>query len=211
VPKLNVGRIAAGADPQAEKEAAKTRRAGIITVDDLLDAHLKLYVGPRKLRTHHEITRAYDKYIRPVIGRVPVRDLRRSHVVGLLDRIATKNGPVMADRVLAYLRKPLNWHATRDDEFVVPIVPGMAHTRPRERARDRILNDDEIRALWTASDDAVAGGYVYDRHDYAAEKRAALEALDLLVNRIVDPSYNVVELAAHRQVATEPVPQRQIV
>jgi len=55
---------------------------------------------------------------------------------------------VMADRVLAYLRKPLNWHAARDDEFVVPIVRGMAQTQPREQARDRILTGDEIRAIW---------------------------------------------------------------
>jgi hypothetical protein len=36
---------------------------------------------------------------------------------------------------------------------------------------------------------------VYDRRDYAAEKRAALDAL---VSRIIDPSLNVVDLAAHR-------------
>ena len=95
------GRIASGTDPQSEKEAAKTRRASIVTVDDLLDWHLEKYVLPRELRIHHEIARAYDKYIPPVIGKAPVRDLKRSHVVSLLDRVASKNGLVMADRVLA--------------------------------------------------------------------------------------------------------------
>jgi integrase len=52
---------------------------------------------------------------------------------------------------------------------------------------------------------------VYDRHDYAAEKRAALVALDALVSRIVDPSLNVVELAAHRPPVDGPVPLRHIV
>jgi integrase len=66
---------------------------------------------------------------------------------------------VMADRVLAYLRKPLNWHAARDDEFVVPIVRGMAQTQPREQARDRILTGDEIRAIWKATELDAAGSY----------------------------------------------------
>jgi integrase len=32
-----------------------------------------------------------------------------------------------------------------------PLVRGMARTSMRDRARDRILNDDEIRALWQAT------------------------------------------------------------
>jgi integrase len=44
---------------------------------------------------------------------------------------------------------------------------------------------------------------VYDRHDYAAEKKAALEALDALVARIIDPTGNVVDLAARRQPGNE--------
>ena len=60
--------------------------------------------------------------------------------------------PVQADRTLAYLRKALRWHATRDETFVVPIVPGMARTKPKERARTRVLDDDEIRDLYAALD-----------------------------------------------------------
>ena len=58
----------------------------------------------------------------------------------------------MADRVLAHLRKALNWHATRDGRFNSPIVKGMARTRPNERARTRILDDQEIRDLYAALD-----------------------------------------------------------
>jgi integrase len=65
-------------------------------------------------------------------------------------RSRTKNGPVMADRTLAYVRKAFNWWATRDDSFVPPIVRGMARTKPTERARKRVLDDDEIRDIWAA-------------------------------------------------------------
>ncbi len=153
------GRIATGADPQAEKEALRVRRSGIVTLNDLIDSHLKLYVEARKLRTGKHIAHSFDKYVRPVIGKIPVHDLKRSHIVALLDKIAVNNGLVMADRVLAYLRKAFNWYAARDDEFVVPIVRGMAQTKPRERARDRILSDDELRALWSSTDGGEAGTY----------------------------------------------------
>jgi integrase len=42
----------------------------------------------------------------------------------------------------------MNWHASRSDDFRSPIVPGMARTKPSERARDRTLTDEEIRLLW---------------------------------------------------------------
>jgi integrase len=57
----------------------------------------------------------------------------------------------MADRVLALIRRVLNWHQSRSDNFVSPVVKGMARTKPKERARDRILSPAEIRAVWEAS------------------------------------------------------------
>jgi integrase len=48
---------------------------------------------------------------------------------------------------------------------------------------------------------------VYDRHDYVAEKHVALEALDALIKRIIDPTANVVDLESRRQFAGEPLAQ----
>ena len=49
----------------------------------------------------------------------------------MLDEIEDANGPVMADRTLAYLRKAFNWYAVRDDQFNVPVVRGMARISQR--------------------------------------------------------------------------------
>ncbi|MGI8724741.1 MAG: tyrosine-type recombinase/integrase [Methyloceanibacter sp.] len=49
------------------------------------------------------------------------------------------------------MRQVFNWHATRDENFATPIVKGMRRTNPQERQRKRILNDDEIRAVWNAA------------------------------------------------------------
>jgi integrase len=74
----------------------------------------------------------------------------RSEIVRLLDRIEEGSGPVMADQTLAIIRKAMNWHATRSDDFSSPIVRGMNRTTQSELARNRILSDDEIQRIWAA-------------------------------------------------------------
>lgn len=68
-----------------------------------------------------------------------------------------RGGPVAADHVLACIRKMFNWHAARDDDFVSPIVKGTARTKPKERARTRVLSDDEIRTIWPLLDGTFGG------------------------------------------------------
>lgn len=68
----------------------------------------------------------------------------------MLDAIEDYNGPVMADRVLAYVRKAFNWWMVQDEDFKSPIVRGMARTKPGERSRKRTLTDDELRDVWAA-------------------------------------------------------------
>jgi integrase len=42
--------------------------------------------------------------------------------------------------------------ATRSDNFVPPVVRGMARTKTKERARSRILTDNEIAAIWNSKE-----------------------------------------------------------
>jgi integrase len=57
----------------------------------------------------------------------------------------------MATQTLAIIRKVMNWHATRSDDFSSPVVRGMARTQRSEQARERILTDDELRKIWVAN------------------------------------------------------------
>ncbi len=60
----------------------------------------------------------------------------------------------MAQYTLAVLRRLFSWHAGRSDDFRSPIVRGMARVKPSEQRRQRVLDDDEIRALWHAAEAA---------------------------------------------------------
>jgi len=171
--KKRAGEVADKRDPVAERavsraEAAKARAAEANTVDALLDNFMARYVRKNGLRRGDDVERIFERLVRPRIGKKPIYELRRGDVVEMLDTIEDENGPVMADRVLAHVRKAFNWQAARDDQFVPPIVRGMARTRPAERARKRVLADEEIRDLWKALDAAKAPA------PYAALVRALL-------------------------------------
>jgi integrase len=76
----------------------------------------------------------------------------RTEIIRLLDRIEDQNGPRMADVTLAILRKVMNWHAARSDDFRSPIVRGMSRQNQKENERSRILTDDELRGVWKAAE-----------------------------------------------------------
>jgi integrase len=155
--KKRAGEVADKRDPVAEREvsrakAAKARDADANTVDAILDSFMTRYVRKNGLRRGDDVERIFERCVRPRIGKKPIYELRRRDVVEMLDAIEDENGPVMADRVLAHVRKAFNWQAARDDQFNPPIVRGMARTKPAERARKRVLSEEEIRDLWKALD-----------------------------------------------------------
>jgi integrase len=100
------------------------------------------------LRSAERRKRLFERLILPTLGERPIGEIRRSEIVALLDRIEDQNGSMTAHLVLAYLSRLFNWHASRTEEFRSPIVKGMARIKPAERARDRVLSVDELRALW---------------------------------------------------------------
>jgi integrase len=147
-----LGEVAHDRDPLQE------RRAEVARERDTFQAIAESYFARegKKLRSIGERQRTLARLVYPVMGGRPIEEIRRSEIVRLLDKIEDDNGPVMADRTLAYVRKVMNWHASRSDEFRSPIVRGMARTSGKERARARVLSDDELCAVWKAAEAAAA-------------------------------------------------------
>jgi integrase len=138
-----LGEVAHDRDPLQDRRVAVSRER------DSFQSIAESYFTRegKKLRRVEERRRTLARLVYPVMGNSPIADIRRSDIVRLLDSIEDNNGPVMADRTLAYVRRVFNWHASRSDEFRSPIVRGMARTSGKERARAHILTDNEIRAL----------------------------------------------------------------
>src|SRR5207253_1357501 len=91
-----------------------------------------------KLRTLDQRKSLLRRLVYPHIGARPIAEVKRSEIVRLLDRVEDDCGARAADVTLAALRKIMNWHATRSDTFVPPIVRGMARQNAAEHRRSRV-------------------------------------------------------------------------
>jgi integrase len=147
--------VARGNDPARAREAAKVEaaEARADTLAAVCASYLKREGG--KLRTSNQRERILRRLIYPALGDRPVSEIRRSDIVRLLDAVEDANGQRMADVTLALLRRIMNWHATRSDTFVPPIVRGMGRQDPAEHRRSRVLDDGEVRAIWAATADPL--------------------------------------------------------
>ena len=133
----------AAEEAAAEKATQNTLRA---VAERYLDRE-----GP-KIRTARKRSAIFQRLVYPELGNRQISEIRRGEIVALLDRIEDNSGAPTAQNVLAALSRLFNWYASRDDEFRSPIVRGMARINKKERARDHVLTDDELRAVWAASE-----------------------------------------------------------
>ncbi len=102
----------------------------------------------RQLRSAKAIHRYLEMHILPAWGGRDFTSINRGDVAKLLDGIEDRAGPVAATKALTHLSGIFNWYARRHDNYISPLVSGMARSSIKERARKRILSDDEIRSVW---------------------------------------------------------------
>lgn len=146
--KAVIGDVTKGGDPLTERRRAA--QAAENTLRSIAEEFLAREGA--KHRTNDQRRANLERLIFPTLGARQVGDIRRSEITRLLDKIADERGPVMADSALSSLRRIMNWHETRSDDFNSPIKRGMARTSHSERRRQRILTDGEIRAIWRAAE-----------------------------------------------------------
>ena len=105
-----------------------------------------------------------ERLVYPTLGDRPISSIKRNAVIELLDNIEDgklfhpetkepiRGGATMAHSTLAIIRAIMNWHAVRDEDYRSPIVRGMGRIKPKKRKRERVLNDDELRAVWKSAE-----------------------------------------------------------
>jgi integrase len=136
--------LQAGVTPR--QQDAEKKRAG--TVATLFDDFERRYTKPRK-RTWKRDRQMFELDIRSAIGDMAPRDVRRSDIVAMIDRIADRGSPIAANRTLALASKFFNWAVGRD---IIEYNSASRVSKPGvEQQRSRVLSEDEIRAFWRAS------------------------------------------------------------
>jgi integrase len=147
-----LGDVARGGDPLQESREARAAQSN--TLKFIADEYLKREGKTLRARTLKDTQAIFRRYIFARFGSRPLDSIKRSEIVRLLDKIEDENGPTAARHAFATLRRLMNWYAGRSDDFRSPITHGMG--RIKEKARQRILSDDELRAVWRAADSSGA-------------------------------------------------------
>jgi integrase len=157
-----------GRDPQREKQEARKALTVAELCDEYLDAAHAALVITRFTRPKSPATIAIDegriaRHIKPLIGNIPARELRRADVQRMVDSIAagktaavvkTKprgravvtGGAGTAARVVELLGGIYSWAQKRE---LVPDGPNPSRgvEKARGAAKDRVLSAAELRAL----------------------------------------------------------------
>ena len=141
-----------GHDPAEEARNTVQRRAA--EQDDRRERNFKammeLYIA--RVADHQksgfEKTRSIRKYAIPEFGRRPLDDITTRELSQFLHRLHDQSGPVQANRMSAYLSAAFKW-LVRNGYAANNVAAGIGRvSADRERPRDRVLTDDEIRSIW---------------------------------------------------------------
>lgn len=164
-----------GVNPVAARQAAQVRAAAntvAAAVERWLD-HCARNLRPSTVRGYRQL---FDHDILPRWATRPLASIAKGDVLVLLDdkagrrertrKALTEGAGVQANRLLTRLRTFFGWAVAND---LCTADPTAGVRKPaREAARDRVLSDDELRALWAATagtgaprSDAVAWGALF--------------------------------------------------
>ena len=143
-------KIAKGGDPAADKKAK--RRAG--TFNELTHLYIEKYAKLNKASWEKDEA-IINRNLKPAWGTRKAASITRRDVNKLLNEIVERGAPIQANRVLEIIRKMYSW-AIGSDRVELDVNPCHEVKKPsKERRRDRVLDAEEIKALWPmAGEDA---------------------------------------------------------
>ena len=140
--------LRAGHDPQAER--TERREAAAAKRTDVIDVHIEVF-GQHCLKVNRsgsEQVRTMTNVVLPEWKGRHIRSITRRDVRSLVEDKA-KTAPVMANRLLALLKRFFSWAIEWD---VIDANPAYG-IKPvtKEVSRDNVLSDDELKAVWKAA------------------------------------------------------------
>lgn len=148
-------RASQGIDPRPEQEAEREAvQEAARTFGDLAEQYIAREC-PR-LAEGRTLASLLRREVIPALGSVAVGDLRKRHAVRLLDKIVDSGRMGVARRSHWVVKRITRWSVLRDEIETDPLA-GLPCPVAKVR-RERVLSDDELRALWPVWD---AVGYPF--------------------------------------------------
>jgi len=136
-----------GDDPRFAKKQrqAEARAKGFA---DYADVWLAEYSATRRASGVGQARSVVNAYLTPALKQRPITKIDRADIQAILDGIPATR-PAVRRSVHAYANVLFGWAKGRGDIAANPL-DDMAKPRTA-KARDRVLSDDELRAVWNAA------------------------------------------------------------
>jgi integrase len=144
--KETLARVALGANPLAEKARARIETQK--TFGALIEPFIAHKRKSRRENTVAEIERYLTVHAAP-LHRLPVKEIDRATVAGLLAGVEAERGPGARNNTHNYVSGFFSWMV---GEGLVDVNPFLAANKAARKSRDRLLSDSEARAILTALD-----------------------------------------------------------
>jgi integrase len=154
IARQRFAQVELGIDPGAERTKAKVQA---LLFGAVIDRYLDDRKGLRP-RTLENLTRHLKNHWKPLHS-LPLSEIKRADVAARVQELSKERGRHAAARARDNLSALYGWAM---GEGLCEANPVVATNDPLKgvAARDRVLNDDEIRAIWTACRDDDFGRIV---------------------------------------------------
>ena len=144
----DLAEVRLGEDPQAKKKEDRSRAD--MSLISFAARFLQYKKGRLKARSYEQLKSHLAKHWAPLWD-LSIHKITRSDIDAGLRKITTERGPFAANRARASLSIFFSWAVK---EGIVDTNPVIATNRPTdERARDRVLSDAELIAIWESCRD----------------------------------------------------------
>lgn len=142
-----LAQIAAGQDPRATQRTARDN-----TFAAVMETYLATHVKHQRKFADVQREMRYD--LLPRFGARPLPAIARRDVIRMLDEIKARGAPAQARNIFGHLCGLCNWAIEKDLLATSPCDHvSLARLIGPKRARARVLSDDEIARLWSATEE----------------------------------------------------------
>jgi hypothetical protein len=159
-------RLAAeGIDPATVRK--RTADSVEAVVEQFLDRHVRRKYRPKPMR---EVERYLHKHVLDKWHGRKISDIGRADIRALVEPLVD-DAPIAANRLHSIVRTFFGW-ALEQDIIAASPCAGLKAPAGKEGARDRILDDDELRRVWQAAEELGAPFGAMVQFDRPAAQRS---------------------------------------
>jgi integrase len=142
----------------------------VVTLTNVVESY-RVKVG-RHQRVWRDKQRRLTKWLLPRFGKTPFLEIGRSQVNVLLNEIAATS-PRVADQVLVDLQALEKHFLSMDgvpDDYIMRFRGGLVPKRSKRNQRERVLESEELSAVWAAAGKADRFGVIVKLCLYTAQR-----------------------------------------